>query len=260
MKNWLAFLTVEQWRRIDAEYKTEALPSLRAGAVLVTAAVALLLPRYFGRASFIESVPSAAALFQELPHPALYPRLYWAGFKLVNYGLLPLLCIGFVLRGRLRDYGLRFVREPRVWLLYVGMVLLVVPMAYLASLTPAFLKTYPKYAGAGDSWTEFLLWGFAYGFQFFMLEFFFRGFLIFSLARYIGSLSIFVMIVPYAMIHLGKPMAEALGSIIAGLALGTIALRTRSIYGGVAVHCAVAWSMDVFALLQKGRLGALLAG
>src|SRR5690606_10124807 len=59
MKNWLAFLTVEQWRRIDAEYKTEALPSLRAGAVLVTAAVALLLPRYFGRASFIESVPSA---------------------------------------------------------------------------------------------------------------------------------------------------------------------------------------------------------
>jgi membrane protease YdiL (CAAX protease family) len=91
-----------------------------------------------------------------------------------------------------------------------------------------------------------------------MLEFFFRGFLIFALARYIGSLAIFVMIVPYAMIHFGKPFAECLGSVIAGIALGTIALRTGSIYGGVFVHCGVAWSMDLFAMSQNGSLARLL--
>jgi membrane protease YdiL (CAAX protease family) len=87
-----------------------------------------------------------------------------------------------------------------------------------------------------------------------MLEFFFRGFLLFALARYLGPLAIFVMIVPYAMIHFGKPLAECLGSILAGIALGTVALRTASIYGGVAVHCAVAWSMDLFALAATDRL------
>jgi uncharacterized protein len=257
MKNWLEFLTVEQWRRIDAEYKTSELPSWRAAAVLVTCALALTLPRYFGRGSFIEGLPVAVSFFRQLPYPDLYPRLYWAGFKLINYGILPMLCIVLVLRGRVQDYGLRLVREPRVWLLYAAMALLVVPMAYAASFTPAFSNTYPKYAAAGNSWAEFLMWESAYGFQFLLLEFFFRGFMIFSLARYIGSLALFVMIVPYAMIHLGKPMAEALGSIVTGVALGTVALRTGSIYGGVAVHCVVAWSMDVFALLQKGQLGNL---
>jgi hypothetical protein len=65
------------------------------------------------------------------------------------------------------------------------------------------------------------------------------------------------MIVPYAMIHFGKPLAECLGSVIAGVALGTLSLRTGSIYGGVAVHCAVAWSMDLFALHQTGKLRGL---
>jgi len=99
----------------------------------------------------------------------------------------------------------------------------------------------------------------AYGLQFLCLEFFFRGFLLFALARTIGAFSIFVMIVPYAMIHFGKPPAECVGSVIAGVALGTIALRTRSIYGGVFVHCGVAFSMDVFVLIQKGTFQRLLA-
>jgi membrane protease YdiL (CAAX protease family) len=77
------------------------------------------------------------------------------------------------------------------------------------------------------------------------------------LARYIGSLAIFVMVVPYAMIHLGKPIAECFGSILAGIALGTIALRTGSIWGGVLVHCTVAWSMDLLALLRTGKLFGL---
>jgi hypothetical protein len=41
---------------------------------------------------------------------------------------------------------------------------------------------------------------------------------------------------------------------ITGVALGTISLRTRSIYGGVIVHCAVAWSMDIFALMRRDQL------
>ena len=56
------------------------------------------------------------------------------------------------------------------------------------------------------------------------------------------------MIIPYCMIHYGKPLPETLGAIGAGILLGTIAMRTRSIWGGVIIHVAVAVTMDVLAL------------
>jgi membrane protease YdiL (CAAX protease family) len=170
---------------------------------------------------------------------------------------MPFLCIRFVLGGRLADYGVRFVKEPKVWLLYAALVLVVVPFAYVASTTDAFLRTYPKYPAAGDSWTQLISWELAYAFQFVMLEFFFRGFLVFSLARYLGPLAIFVMVVPYAMIHFSKPLLECIGSVFAGVVLGGIALRTGSIFGGVVVHCTVAWAMDLFAISHSGKLKLL---
>ena len=253
-------LTVDPWRAIDVEYRTETLPDLRPACVLVTAAVALVLPRFFGQERAFTDFPVLRELMAGVPYPKLHPHVYWALFKLLNYGLLPFLCIKLVLRRPLHDFGVRFVESRRAWLTYAGMLLLVAPFIYWASTTSAFLRTYPKYPGAGESLAQLLIWEAAYGLQFLMLEFFFRGFLIFSLARYIGSLALFVMVVPYAMIHLGKPLPECLGSIVAGIALGTIALRTGSIWGGVAVHCAVGWGMDLLALARTGKLQHLLGG
>ncbi|HET9933128.1 MAG TPA: CPBP family intramembrane glutamic endopeptidase [Polyangiaceae bacterium] len=244
----------EQALIIDAEYRTSNLPSHKAALVLVTAALALVLPKYFGSPDAFNRMQWAQELFAPLPYPELHPQLYWSAFKLLHYGLLPYLCLKLVLKGDLRSHGVRFVWEPKVWLLYASMLLIVLPLTYVASGSSSFLRTYPKYAGAGNSLGELLCWEAAYAFQFLMLEFFFRGFLTFALARYIGSLAVFVMVVPYAMIHLSKPFAECLGSIIAGTVLGTVALRTGSIYGGVAVHCVVAWGMDLFALAAKGKL------
>jgi uncharacterized protein len=256
-KSILSRATLEQWRAIDAEYRSEPLPDGRAACVLVTAAVCLILPRYFGLHETFEQSPRLAALFAGLPYPRLHAHLWWVAFKLINYGLLPWCCCHFVLKRPIRDFGVRFIETRAAWLTYGAMLLVVLPFVVLASTTHAFLRVYPKSAGAADSLGSLVVWELAYGTQFLMLECFFRGFLIFALARYIGSLAIFVMVVPYAMIHLGKPLAECAGSVAAGIALGTIALRTGSIWGGVAVHCAVAWSMDLLALLRTGQLAAL---
>jgi CAAX protease family protein len=86
------------------------------------------------------------------------------------------------------------------------------------------------------------------------LEFFFRGFLVHGLAPRLGWLSIFVMIVPYNMLHYGKPMPEALVAILGGVVLGTLSLKTRSIWWGAALHIAIALTMDVCALWHAGRL------
>ena len=58
------------------------------------------------------------------------------------------------------------------------------------------------------------------------------------------------------MIHFSKPWLEASGAILFGLFLGVLAMRSRSIWGGVIVHIAVAASMDVVALLQSYGLPA----
>jgi membrane protease YdiL (CAAX protease family) len=62
------------------------------------------------------------------------------------------------------------------------------------------------------------------------------------------------MVVPYCMIHFGKPFLEALAAIAAGIVLGTLALKTRSIWCGVLIHVSVAISMDVAALVQRGEI------
>jgi membrane protease YdiL (CAAX protease family) len=254
MSALLRKLTVEQWEAIDRDYMDRALPDAKVAWILITIAISLILPRYFGNPEHATAIPGVQAWFDATDHPSLWPRVYWGLFKVLNYFLLPALCIKLVLRGRIRDYGFEVSRKREVWLLYLAMFLVVLPLTYGVSWSDAFLRTYPKYKDAGDSLQQFFVWEGVYGFQFFMLEFFFRGFILFALARYIGSAAIFVAIVPYSMIHFAKPLAETLGSIVSGIVLGTIALRTRSIYGGVLVHCAVAWSMDLFALHRKGDL------
>ena len=77
-----------------------------------------------------------------------------------------------------------------------------------------------------------------------------------GLRRALGANAIFVMIVPYCMIHYGKPMPETLGAIGAGLILGTLAMRTRSIWGGVLIHVGVAMTMDVLALRGCPPMGS----
>jgi hypothetical protein len=43
-----------------------------------------------------------------------------------------------------------------------------------------------------------------------------------------------------------------LGAIVAGAVLGFLALRTRTIVGGLIIHCTVAVSMDMLALWRLG--------
>lgn len=246
--------TVEQWAHIDRDHVVEDASAARTWGVLVLSTLILVVLHYFCKSRFIHSLPAVRELFASLPWPKIWSLLYWAGCRVVGYVVLPALVIRFGFRERVADYGLRFERSRPVLLLYLAMFLVVVPLVILVSFSSAFLAKYPFYDNAGQSLPQLLVWELAYAAQFFSLEFFFRGFLLFALARKLGSTAIFVMMVPYVMIHFAKPVPETLGAVITGIALGTLALRTRSIFGGVLIHTAVAWTMDITALWQKGEL------
>jgi membrane protease YdiL (CAAX protease family) len=123
-----------------------------------------------------------------------------------------------------------------------------------ASGRPAFLATYPMLRpeqATHWSWSLLLSFWALYALQFFCVEFFFRGYMLFTLERAVGPAAIGITILPYCMIHFHKPLPEVLGALVAGFVLGWLALETRSIWGGVLLHVAVALSMDVAALSRS---------
>jgi len=242
--------TVEQWAAIDAEYREpEMKTDMKGIGSLVLATLLLIIRRYYGRTRTFRIMLGGVA--GSWPFPTIWERLYWVFSSFILYFLIPALFIYFVFHERIQDHGFRLKGIGRYKWLYLAMLLVVIPTVVIASRFSGFIAKYPLYPEAGNSPAEFIIWESAYGLYFIALEFFFRGFMLFTVARYLGAYAIFVMVIPYAMIHFGKPFTETVGSIIAGTALGTLALRTRSIFGGVFIHIAVAWSMDILAIIAE---------
>lgn len=178
------------------------------------------------------------------------PFAWWSLGTFALWAAIP--AIGLRLSGwKLADLGLSARGLlSKLWI-YALLYAVVIAGVLWASRQESFLQTYPFLRPEqcnGWYWGPLLaFWG-LYGLQFFSVEFFFRGWLVFSLEKRFGAAAIAVMVVPYCMIHFHKPLPEALGAIIAGLVLGWLALRTRSIWGGVLLHVAIALSMDILAL------------
>ena len=182
---------------------------------------------------------------------------WWVAVVTLFYFLIPALAVRFFYGERLSEYGLNFRIETGFGKLFITVVAIMLPVVYLMSLTGSFTAKYPFlkiYDGEPYLGATLLIWELIYFVQFFGLEFFFRGFLVHSLKPALGIYSVFVMTVPYCMIHFGKPPAETLAAIGAGIFLGWLSYRNGNIWMGLLLHCTVAFSMDVMALYNKGLL------
>ncbi|EGV50599.1 putative CAAX amino terminal protease [endosymbiont of Riftia pachyptila (vent Ph05)] len=195
----------------------------------------------------------AAALITS-PFLPLFKQLWWGFWHLLGYLLIPLAVIHWLFREPANEYGLQLAETRRFWLWYLALATPILLFAWFASARPDFLAHYPFYRQASRSIFDLLAWEIIYLLQFFFLEFFFRGFLLHACQRAFGLNALFVMMLPYLMIHFAKPWLEASGAIFFGLLLGLLALRSRSIWGGVAVHSSIALGMDLMALYRSGTL------
>lgn len=198
------------------------------------------------------------ASFLAVPNGNNLPGLaYWVVVLMTFYFIVPVLIIKLVYHGNLADFGLRPRIESGFTKLLLACAGLMIPLVYLMSQTAGFAAKYPffkVYDGTVYLGPALLIWEVIYFLQFFGLEFFFRGFLLNSLKPALGAYSIFVMTIPYCMIHFGKPPAETAAAIFAGVFLGWLSYRNGSIWLGLALHCIVAFTMDLLALYNKGLL------
>lgn len=271
---WRRFISrviVAPWGRIDQHYAgtTVGRVSARTGAMVtvVTTCLMLVFLRFVVMDRGVQSgVASTICELGGLISPQIEATLYTYHRLLINcswvlgcffcYFVVPSLVVRQVFGLNLGDFYLK----PRGYLGHLPVYgLLFLPVGLLVLVfagSPDFAMQYPFYKYQ-QTWVDLLIWELAYGVQFFALEFFFRGFMLRGLASEMGSMAVLTMAIPYCMIHYGKPLPECLGSIIAGLTLGVLAMDTRSIWGGVTIHVAVAWGMDFAALWRKGVLEQL---
>ncbi len=195
--------------------------------------------------------PYARQMRQPGGYWPLWQLSYWVLTRIFGYVVIPLMTLPLLPGVRLRDCGLSFRGiKDHLWLYFV-LFCPVLVCVVIVSFRADFSSYYPFYQEA-HGLSDLLLWEFLYFTQFAALEFFFRGFMLHPLRQAMGSYAIFVMVIPYTMIHFGKPFFECFAAIIAGIVLGTLSLRTRSIWCGVMIHMSVAFAMDLAALIQTG--------
>lgn len=256
-------MLAERLKLPDMEPESGPEVDREAAIVLLTATVSLLVFAYWGRPGWFNSSGlvdwvsrNVGGPFAEFPGVGGY--VWWGLTSFVVRLLVPLAIIVWLLRRRPVDFGYRIRGIAAHVPMYVVFYLVMLPVLIWASSFSSFRSFYPFYDRAFEGGTAFWLYEAGYLVQFIGLEAFFRGFLTFGLARRFGILSIFVMTVPYTMIHFGKPMPEATAAIFAGLILGYMALRTRSFVPGIFLHASVAITMDLLVLWRNGFLGNIL--
>jgi membrane protease YdiL (CAAX protease family) len=251
---------VDTYNKIEAEKSTSTQLDKKAITIFIVVAFSLVFIQYFGDLNFIISnlkslgfEASILSIQSKFPNVRLFQLIYWVLVLITFYLFIPLIIIKFIFKDKLSNYGLSPKGFLKNYKTYVVFFLFMVPLIIMVSTTESFQYKYPFYKPQEESlWPNFIIWQCLYLFQFFALEFFFRGFMIHGLKNKFGFYSIFIMMIPYVMIHFQKPMPETIGAIFAGIILGALSLKSRSIWLGVAIHYSVAITMDLAALWQKG--------
>lgn len=153
----------------------------------------------------------------------------WAD-GLVYYAILPILTILVVLRKNPLDFGLR-LGNYRVWSVYVAITCVVAfPILLITSRFSSFEQYYT--ISDFDLPVYFIkMVSYLVGW-----EFIFRGFLLFGLKEKFKEGSILIQMIPFLLLHFGKPEAEVISTIPMGIFFGYIAYRGGSYWPAFLIH------------------------
>ena len=235
-------------------------PDTKIMVLMITVAFSVVMVRYFGDTLYLLSFlywTGATSLYLFLGNLFLksssagfYSLLWWVSLVIFFYFLVPVLIVKLWWKERLRDYGFRLNGAFKDYWLYLLMLVVMLPLVLYFSKSQAFLDRYPFYKPSATEslFPKFLIWELFYFVHFIAVEFLFRGFMVHGTKRRFGFYSVFVMMLPYCMVHFGKPFPETMAAILAGLVLGMVSLKSKSILLGVAIHYTVAITMDLCAL------------
>ncbi|MEO8210926.1 MAG: CPBP family glutamic-type intramembrane protease [bacterium] len=192
--------------------------------------------------------------YENFSRNRFFSRIYWF---LADGGLmfiLPLLSVKLVFKEKLSDYGFT-LGDKKFGLITSGIFLVIMlVVVWIVSGSSSFASMYPLGGvKVKESFIIFFLYELCILVYMLGWEFFWRGYSLFGLKEKFGYYSVFIQMIPFFILHKGKPELELFASIFAGLILGVQALRSRSFIYSWILHWLVMFSIDGISVLRSDK-------
>jgi len=183
--------------------------------------------------------------YEWLPKLARETRFGWFGANFLLLFVAPAVIMRVAYGMTLADLGVR-IGDWRTSLRYAAIFGgVTIPLILLSSRWQAYQRYYSRYIDEPSDLTVIVVGLAGWLIYFFAWEFHFRGFLLNALERRFGALAIIVQTIPFVMMHFGKPWSETAAAVVAGIALGWWAWRSRSCLGAWLLHWACSSTMQL---------------
>jgi len=153
----------------------------------------------------------------------------WLG-TFIYCAVCPILVILVVLRKNPLNFGLR-LGIPRIWGLHVAVICIIAAVVLYASSFSSSLQSY--YQTANFNFSIYFLTSCV---SLSASEFIYRGFLLFGLKDKLKEGAILLQMIPFALMHLGKPELETISTIFTGIIFGYVAYRGKSFWPAFIIH------------------------
>ena len=175
----------------------------------------------------------------------------------VLLGAFSLILIALCLKRSPGDYGVLLPSSFIGYIIPFVICSLLFPVLSVYSKSPEAIENIPL--AKPEKWDAFNMMMNCLSWVVYLAayEFCFRGYLLFTLARLMGSWpAIVVMTSIYTSVHLAKGKGEAGGSFIMGILFGAFTLYTGSIFPSAFIHVFISLTVDSLAIkrLRKKRM------
>ncbi len=217
--------------------------------ILLISIILFTISWYFANPKFFRE--SFAFLKQDdLIIEELSSFIYWFLLDFLLFFIIPVYIIKLIFKEDLNSYGISLENIKIGFSYTIIILLLFIPIIILVSNSENFTRYFPLMNSAKDDLLIFLVYEIFFIGFIFSWEFIFRGFILFGLEKKFGMYAIFIQMIPFVLLHSGKPFIETFASIFGGLFLGYLALRTRSMFYGFLIHAVILVALDLIAMLK----------
>jgi len=175
---------------------------------------------------------------------------WWFAVQGITGFMVPVILLRLVFRKSWYAMGLGLGD----WRLAGFLALLYLPLVLVGTWVLSdganFQAEYPHYRNAVQHWRLFILYHVLFLLYWVGWEYLWRGFVLFGTAHTLGPYAIFVQAIPFALLHLQKPLPEMLLSVVGGVAIGALAWRCRSFWIAVPIHAFQMLFLDLWCVLR----------
>jgi len=173
------------------------------------------------------SIPFIIAL--RYSHGGLF---LWACYNVLFYFVFPL-ALAYALGFRREELGVQIGRLSEYRWAFL-LLIATIPLSIYGTTIPSMKEYYPIFSYSGPF--DFFLKELTIGAIMFAHEVFYRGILLFPLAKKNEWLGILAQDIPYTLVHIGKPGIEVPYSFVAGIVFAKLDLRAESFIPSFLLH------------------------